>query len=188
MPELCQSLVAEHELIERVLNAIEEEAAKIGQGAAVERYFFSEVIAFIREFADGVHHRKEEGILFPRMVAAGLPKEGGPIAVMIEEHEAGRGHIRALSESLDQAIKGDAGARRTLVEAAHSYVSLLRGHIQKENGILFPMAEHIFDPVAKATIHGEFTKAEAKDADAISRRRRWAENLAQTRSPAPQRR
>jgi len=188
MPELCQSLVDEHEVIERVLNALEGEAAKIDSGAAVERYFFSEAIAFVREFTDRVHHQKEETILFPRMVAAGLPKEGGPIAVMLEEHEIGRSHVRAMSESLDKAIQGDAGARRSLIDAARSYVSLVRGHIQKENNILFPMAEHIFDPVAKATIHDEFSKAGKKDAVATDKRRRWAESLEQTRSPAPQRR
>jgi hemerythrin-like domain-containing protein len=180
MPELCQSLVREHEIIERVLNAMEHEAAKIDNGAAVERYFFSEVIAFVREFADGVHHHKEEAVLFPRMVAAGLPKEGGPIAVMLEDHEIGRAHIRAMSGALDQAIEGDANARRSLIGEARGYVSLLRAHIQKENNILFPMADHIFDPVAKATIHSEFSKAEAKNAVVTEKRRRWAESLATT--------
>lgn len=185
MPELCQSLVSEHEIIERVLYAIEHETAKIDDGAAVERYFFTEAIAFVREFADGVHHHKEEVVLFPRMVAAGLPKEGGPIAVMLEEHEIGRAHIRAMTEALDPAIGGDANARRTLINEARGYVNLLRAHIQKENNILFPMAEHIFDPVAKATIHHEFSKAEAKSTANTEKRRLWAESLNVKRVDTP---
>jgi len=177
MPELCESLITEHEVIERVLYAMEHEAAKIDDGAAVERYFFTEAIAFAREFADGVHHHKEEIILFPRMVAAGLPKEGGPIAVMLEEHDEGRAHIRAITEALDPAIEGDANARRTLIAETRGYVHLLRAHIQRENSILFPMAEHIFDPVAKATIHHEFSKADKQNATNLDKRQRWAESL-----------
>ena len=182
MPELCQSLVKEHEVIERVLNAMEHEAAKIDDGAAVERYFFAEAMAFVREFADGVHHQKEEAVLFPHMIKAGLPKEGGPIAVMLEEHEIGRTHIRAMNEALDQAVEGDANARRSLIDEARGYVALLRAHIQKENNILFPMAEHIFNPVAKATIHIEFTKAETKNAAITEKRRLWAESLNTTKA------
>jgi len=185
MPELCQSLVSEHEVIERVLYAMEHETAKIDDGAAVERYFFTEAIAFVREFADGAHHHKEEVVLFPRMVAAGLPKEGGPIAVMLEEHDIGRAHIRAIQDSLDEAIEGDASARRTLIEQARGYIHLLRAHIQKENEILFPMAEHIFDPVAKATIHNEFAKTDNQNAPNIEKRRQWAESLSVQRTEKP---
>lgn len=177
MPELCQSLVTEHEVIERVLSAMELETAKIEDGAAVERYFFTEAIAFVREFADGVHHRKEESILFPRMVSAGLPKEGGPIAVMLEEHEIGRAHMRAMGDALDAAIAGDANARRTLIDETRGYIHLLRGHIEKENNILFPMAEHVFDPVVKATIHNDFAKTDNDNAASLEKRRRWAESL-----------
>jgi len=185
MPELCDSLVREHEVIERVLHAMENEAAKIGDGAAVERYFFTEAIAFVREFADGAHHQKEECVLFPRMVDAGFPKEGGPISVMLEEHEIGRAHIRAITEALEPAIEGDANARRTLIEETRGYVHLLRAHIQKENDILFPMAEHIFNPVAKATIHDELSKADNQNAVNIERRRQWAESLQVNRVEKP---
>lgn len=185
MPELCQSLVAEHELIERVLYAMELETEKIDDGAAVERYFFTEALGFMYEFADGTHHYKEEAILFPRMVAVGLPKEGGPISVMLEEHEIERAHIRAISETLDAAIAGDASARRVLIDEAQGFVQLVRAHIQKENNILFPMAEHIFDPVAKATIHNEFAKADNQNTAGIEKRRRWAESLQIQRTDKP---
>jgi hemerythrin-like domain-containing protein len=177
MPELCQSLINEHEVIERVLDAIEKEAAKVDGGAVVDSNFFADAIVFVREFADGVHHRKEEDILFPRMVSAGLPKDGGPIGVMLMEHDIGRAHIRGMSEALGQAAEGDSTARQTVVREAQGYVALLRGHIQKENTILFPMADQIFDSEAKEVIRAAFAEAEAKDAEVTEKRRRWAKSL-----------
>jgi hemerythrin-like domain-containing protein len=177
MPELCESLVAEHDVILRVLDALEEEAAQLDSGAAVRRDFFTEAIAFVREFADGVHHRKEEGILFPRMAEAGVPNEGGPIGVMLHEHDQGRAHIRAIDRALAAAADGDGEARRTLIHETRGYVVLLRAHIIKENTILFPMADRVFDQAQKAAILAAFAEAEAANKAVTERQRRWAKSL-----------
>ena len=175
--ELCESLKAEHDVILHVLDCIEKEAALAETGGTVRREFFSDAIAFVREFADGVHHQKEEKILFPRMVEAGVPKEGGPIGVMLYEHDEGRAHIRAMNDALPQAAAGDTKARGLLIREARGYVSLLRAHIEKENMILFPMADRVFDQTEKATIREAFAEAETNDQQVTEKRRRWAEAL-----------
>jgi hemerythrin-like domain-containing protein len=177
MQALCESLVSEHDVILRVLDALEKEATHLESGGEIRRDFFLEAIAFVREFADGVHHRKEEGILFPRMAAAGIPNEGGPIGVMLREHDQGRAHIRALNDALPEAATGSASARRTLMDEARKYAGLLRAHIMKENVILFPMADRLFDQAQRAAIEAAFTEAEASDAEVTEKRRRWAESL-----------
>jgi len=177
MPELCESLVAEHEIILGVLDALEKEAGQLDSGAAVRRDFFTEAIAFVREFADGVHHQKEEGILFPRMAKAGVPSEGGPIGVMLLEHDEGRAHIRAMDGALAKAADGDSEARRTLIRETRGYVALLRAHIMKENTVLFPMADRVFDQAQKAEILAAFAETEATSTGVTERQRRWAESL-----------
>ncbi|MBI3872143.1 MAG: hemerythrin domain-containing protein [candidate division Zixibacteria bacterium] len=177
MEGLCESLVHEHEVIERVLDAIEAAARQIRAGGPVDRLFFSEAVTFLREFADGVHHRKEEDILFPGLCAAGIPKDGGPVGVMLHEHNLGRGHIGAIVESLDAAVRGDRAARETLVEESLGYVELLRAHIQKENLILFPMAEQVLGYDQKSQIYRAFQQAEAATTDLTNRQRQWAEGL-----------
>ena len=177
MPELCESLVAEHDVILRVLDALEKEAGQLDSGAAVRRDFFTEAIAFVREFADGVHHQKEEGILFPRMAEAGVPSEGGPIGVMLYEHDKGRAHIRAMDRALAKAADGDSEARRTLIRETRGYVALLRAHIMKENTILFPMADRVFGESQKAAVQAAFAEAEANDVEVTEKRRRWAQSL-----------
>lgn len=46
-------------------------------------------IGFLKEFADRCHHGREEGILFPALVNAGIPEQSGPIGVMLAEYVEG---------------------------------------------------------------------------------------------------
>jgi len=75
-------------------------------------------------------------VLFERMVAAGLPREVGPIAVMLAEHEQGRAFTRGMRAAAERLAAGDAAAARDVVANARGYAALLRQHIQKEDGIL----------------------------------------------------
>jgi hemerythrin-like domain-containing protein len=94
--EATQILMDEHRVIERVLGALEAVAARMSSGASVRAEFFLEAADFIAGFADGCHHRKEEGVLFPALEAAGIPRAGGPVGVMLAEHEEARAITRGL--------------------------------------------------------------------------------------------
>lgn len=177
MTNLCDSLVREHEIIEKVLDALENEARKVAGGKPVNTPFFREAINFVRNFADGIHHQKEEQVLFPALCNAGMPKDGGPVGVMLHEHDEGRGHIRAMESALGAASKGDAAARDLLVQEAVGYVELLRAHIQKENMILFPMAERVLDESRQNFVQQQFTAAEVTNSEQIAHFGNWAETL-----------
>lgn len=104
---------------------------------------FADCVTFIRLFADACHHGKEEDLLFPEMEKGGMPRHQGPIAVMLHEHQQGRAYARHMAASLDAARGGDAQARATLRNAAAGYVNLIRGHIMKEDNVLFQMADQM---------------------------------------------
>ena len=59
-----------------------------------------EVVELIRKFADGLHHAKEENLLFPLMAEKGFSLEQGPVAVMLMEHEQGRRFVKGMTENL----------------------------------------------------------------------------------------
>ena len=46
-------------------------------------------VDFIRGYADAWHHAKEEEHLFPALFLAGMPRDAGPVAVMLHEHGIG---------------------------------------------------------------------------------------------------
>ena len=69
----------------------------------------------------------------------GIPRDGGPIGSMLEEHEIGRKQVAEMRQCL--AIDDADGVRRASLE----YVTLLRAHIQKEDFVLFPMGKRALD-------------------------------------------
>lgn len=177
MAGMCDSLVQEHEVIERVLDALEREVNKVMDGAPVDRAFFTSAIGFVRQFADGLHHQKEEQILFPALCDAGMPRDGGPVGVMLYEHDEGRGHIRAMDAALGAASDGDSAAREQLAHETLAYVELLRAHIQKENMILFPMAERVLDMVRQDLARKKFIEAERQHSERSALHRDWVATL-----------
>ena len=108
----------------------------------------ADCVRFIRLYADALHHGKEEDLLFPALVARGMPNDGGPVGVMLQEHALGRGFARAMAEALPDARSGDAAAVRRLADAGRSYVHLIREHIMKEDDVLFEMADQMIDAPA----------------------------------------
>ena len=142
----------EHILILRGLDALEAAAQCLQSGAPAREEWWTELLAWLRGFADQNHHAKEENFLFPAMIKAGVPAEGGPIDVMLEEHEQGRALIHAMAAS--------GGAKRAAY--ARKYVDLLRAHIEKENGVLFPLAETVLEEAGQIHLHHEFAKVESE--------------------------
>jgi hemerythrin-like domain-containing protein len=136
-------LSEEHRVIERVLNTLETGVGKLEGGQAVRPEFFLSATDFIKGFADGCHHQKEEGVLFKSMESNGIPVQGGPLGVMLAEHEQGRQFTRAMRSAALELQAGDAEASQKIVENARGYVTLLRQHIYKEDNILFPMADRV---------------------------------------------
>jgi hemerythrin-like domain-containing protein len=123
-------------------------------------------IDFIRGYADAWHHAKEENHLFPALVAEGMPEDSGPVAVMLHEHVLGRTYAKRIASHLDDAISGDDAARSTVLRSTLAYAELLIGHIAKENGILFNMADQILSPETQAALESEYESAIPAGADA----------------------
>jgi hemerythrin-like domain-containing protein len=151
----------EHRVIERVLDATEKQV----HSGRIDRRFFVEALDFFRNFADGCHHAKEEDELFPVLESAGIPREGGPIGCMLHEHEEGRAFLRRVSDHLDRAVMGDAAAAKEVRDAATGYIRLLRQHIQKEDDVLFVMAEHALGSEEQRLLKQAFDRAETAGGD-----------------------
>ena len=102
----------EHRVIERVLAVVEKLAAAPVEGRLDS---WKQALDFIRHFADGCHHLKEEKVLFPAMEEHGIPRDGGPIGMMLMEHEEGRGYVRTMMAALTLAEARNEAAKDTLL-------------------------------------------------------------------------
>ena len=138
--QVTDILMSEHRIIERVIRAMEIAASRVEAGQVVRPAFFLDAAEFIKGFADGCHYRKEEGVLFKALSDAGMPAEQGPVAVMLYEHEQERQFTRGMSAAARKWQSGDSSAKNEVVQNARGYAALLRQHIQKEDQMLFPIA------------------------------------------------
>jgi hemerythrin-like domain-containing protein len=157
MSKAIADLMKEHEAILSALQILERMIAKIEKTTLVDTEDIHDFTGFLKEFADKCHHGKEEGLLFPALTRAGIPEKGGPIGVMLLEHAQGRQLIREMEDSITNQVD-----LVKLTQAAKEYTILLRNHIQKENNILFPMADKVLTETQLDELYEGFEEHEEK--------------------------
>jgi hemerythrin-like domain-containing protein len=152
----------EHDAILRMLDVAEELADRLRRDEQVAPETLGEVNQFFQLFADRCHHAKEEEVFFPLLERKGIPRDDGPIGVMLAEHEHGRALIREMVEAADAYGRGDQPAGRRWAEAARQYSDLLGQHILKENNVLFGMAERVLSPDEQSALADHFERLETE--------------------------
>lgn len=153
-------LSQEHRAIEARLAEMETEIQAAAAASLFPAAFFESALDFFRNFADGCHHAKEENFLFPLMKERGVPEHGGPLGVMLAEHDQGRAYLREIRENLAAAARGSASACDAVYASAGAYIDLLRAHIFKEDTILFRLAQRILHPDDVAELNKQFAAIE----------------------------
>ena len=154
MGKATQDLRKEHEAILYVLQILDKMMEFDSRDPGSILRYYGEVVYFLKIFADKCHHGKEENYLFKELVNKGIPNEGGPVGVMLQEHAQGRDYIAQMSKSVDdQNISG-------FNYAAVQYRDLLRRHIDKENNVLFMMADKVINEQEQNFLFEQFEKHE----------------------------
>jgi hemerythrin-like domain-containing protein len=118
------------------------------------------IMEFLTVFIDKCHHGKEEEFLFPALEAAGVARDGGPIGVMLSEHEQGRRLVARLRQCMADYQSGDKQAAAGIQQTVKAYVDLLNQHIAKEDTVLFPMADARLDASQDTTLFEAFERLE----------------------------
>lgn len=153
-------LVHEHDIIKKVAAALSELASSAERAVQADPATLREVVRFMREFADRCHHAKEEKILFPAMVAKGVPDSGCPVAGLIQEHQRGRALVSAFAEAVEALAGGAPGAPANVARAVGELVDFYGKHIWKEDEMVFPMVQRLFSAPERHDLFEKFEKAE----------------------------
>lgn len=136
-----EQLKDEHKGITLMLQILDRICDLLDADEAVEIVHLEKIVEFLKVFADKCHHAKEEELLFPAMEKAGIPKEGGPIGVMLQEHEIGREYVKGFAEAVYDYKSSKTGTSQKIVKNARNYITLLSQHISKEDTVLYPLAD-----------------------------------------------
>lgn len=138
-------LKKEHDGIEIMLQVLKTVADKFKHRQQVKSEDLDGILDFLSIFVDKCHHGKEEVYFFPALEVAGMSREDDPIGLLLSEHKQGRKLVMRLKDVITEYKSG----KKSNAEDAHliinEYVALLTQHIDKENAILFPMADAKLD-------------------------------------------
>lgn len=142
---LTSILLEEHGLLRRAFEAFARYAGWVGSSASHDPDLAREFLRFFREFGDRRHHEEEERLLFSWLETHGLSGQVGPLVVLRHEHELGRDLRLALSLAADALCESpaDRDERARFRDLALRYVELHLAHMEKEEAVLFPLAEQL---------------------------------------------
>ena len=164
MIDIIERLVNEHDNISKFIDELEQACIDFMEDDIIDIAKFREYIHYIRSYADGTHHKKEEDILFKEMLdrlgklAENLVKNG-----MLVEHDLARLYVLEISNALDRYENSkNVKDKICIIGNAMSYVYLLIRHIDKENGVVYPYAQKMFD---KTLMDDMSKRAEIFDAE-----------------------
>jgi hemerythrin-like domain-containing protein len=91
------------------------------------------------------------------MAEKGFSLQQGPVAVMLMDHEQGRGFVRGMAENIQLYKNGQLSALNLVYANMQGYMELLSNHIAKENNILFRMADNVFTSENHQSLLSEFS-------------------------------
>jgi hemerythrin-like domain-containing protein len=132
-------LINEHKLVLRALYILEQMVDRIRRSHSVDQRDIEDVVEFLRLF--GEHHQsKEEDVLFPALLRVGGECQQRNLKHIMFEHSQERSLLSSIAEAIHTDEKVD------FAYYAERLIDILRGHIYKEDHILFSLADGILSP------------------------------------------
>ncbi|TCJ01392.1 hemerythrin domain-containing protein [Cytobacillus praedii] len=154
-----QQLKDEHVLLREEMNHFYEITEEIEfESGPVVIQEFARLYERIQDFNSKLkaHSKKEDDWLFP-MMASRLGEKDKTIEVMEFEHEKAEQHLREFLTEAEQAgstIDEDE-AQAIAVYAVQAYATLIQ-HFDREEKVLFPLAEEILSAAEKEELGRRF--------------------------------
>ena len=171
-----ESLRRDHELIEKVIKAMQSTIELLNDKKQIPESILLPVIDFSKNFTDVCHHTKEEKSLFPALEEAGMPTTMGPIAMMLLDHQRSREIGNEMEKSAKEYLSS--GNSEKLIADMQLYVDHITEHLWKENNKLFMMAEVRLQNVSKK-VNEDLDTIEKSQLNDLGKSRQHYEELAE---------
>lgn len=156
-------MIKEHENISRVLKVIRKLTYNFMEELEYDLNDYERIIDFITNYADEHHHRKEEDILFKKLLDTPSDVDNSSVITgMYIEHDYGRLYKLNLKNALTSYNEGNKEAKLDIIANAIAYEDLLKRHIEKENNALYVFAKKVLSQEDKDLIDKETLKLESE--------------------------
>lgn len=152
-------LKEEHENVLRKLDDLEKVIGHLNKREEITTPLRELASFFETDF--WTHFAKEEEALFPELEKF-IPRESGPIGIMLAEHDDLRNTNAEIQRAAHEYLDGSNNLETRAVLQNHGthFITVLRNHINKENNILFMMADMHLDKAQISAVLELFEKIE----------------------------
>ena len=144
MADLIALWHAEHANFSRLLNVLDEQVAEFHDGEGPVFGLMLDIVSYLREFADRVHHPREDAA-FMRLVIRD-PTMRLPINRLLQEHRAIAFAGDEFVARLNEVIVGNVMMRASVEAAAALYLTYYRHHLATEERAILPRAASLLTP------------------------------------------
>ncbi|OGW48151.1 MAG: hypothetical protein A2078_01105 [Nitrospirae bacterium GWC2_57_9] len=145
-------LMIEHRLIERMITLLRKDAERMDREQRIDAGFLDRAVEFMLNYADCLHHAKEEQFLFKELDKKDLPEDLRRImSELIEEHRQARAAMLGIADAKARVLAGQQDFFAQVLSHARTLVIMYPRHVEKED-------RHFFLPCM------QFLTSEEKDA------------------------
>jgi hemerythrin-like domain-containing protein len=141
MHTVLQRLRRDHEHIDRVLNLLEHQIDAFHEGRPIDFELISNVLHYMADYADQVHHRLEDQLFEP------LKDRTDAIGSIVRQVMGQHPHLIVRTRQFEKTVEGvihDAVVTREEFEQqARAFIGLQREHLRLEEDRLLPQLEDL---------------------------------------------
>jgi hemerythrin-like domain-containing protein len=153
-----ESLIREHQVIGRLADALEAYGLQTKQGRPPDAADLGRFAAAFTDFAERIHHEKEENILLPALARHGVHWDDGALAAVRRDHRQESYLIDVLRQAGERAGSWNHEDRRHIAASAQALVDFQRQHHALESAELFPLLNIRLDATALAQLQSALEK------------------------------
>ncbi len=166
MMDAIELLMEEHQNILALTRVMETMCRRIAGGEEPVPADFHTAIRLIREYADKLHHGKEEEILFKSMTdTLGEPAKQLVNHGMMVEHDLARLYVKNMEEATRRyEQEASLEAKTAMGGYAFAYLELLRRHIDKEDVVAYTFARRALSQEEQKKVQNAFDQKIADSA------------------------
>ena len=141
MSDFIHELTHDHRVIQQVAAGMSAVAELLDSGNQVDPSVLSDLVQFLRVFADQYHHEKEEQFLFPLLATKGNVSTRRELESLEREHRSAKQLVGQLAKAAAVYVHNPAAVRYRVIDLLQQLVELYPAHIWKEDFLLFPLAQ-----------------------------------------------
>lgn len=157
-----EELEHEHRIIQQVVGGMAVIIEKLESGKEIDPAVLTDLSEFMQTFGDKCHHGKEEDYLFKLLEKKGVPVSGCPLAVLLHEHEKGRGLMADLKLTSETYIRTPRAGKEALIGTLRRLIELYPAHIWKEDYLLFPMTNKLLSESDQEELRAQFEQHDSE--------------------------